>query len=407
MIIALDNCTVFDGNSEELTEGGCVVLENDQIREVSDHPVKVKDASRIDCQGRFLMPGLIDCHFHAYAPSFDIPSLDRMPISLLSQHAAAILEGALKRGFTTVRDAAGGDMGLAMALQKGLINGPRFFYSGKAISQTGGHGDGRPAGTIEPCGCGYHGALTRIADGEDAMRHAVRDELRKGATQIKLFVSGGVISPTDPIWMPQFSREEIRVAVAEAATRRTYVMAHCHTDERAKVCAEEGVRTVEHGSEILPDTAELLARTGTFVVPTMSVAAVLRDHAKELRLPPMSLGKIEGLYEKMQGSIENCARAGVKLGLGTDLLGDFHSYQGSEFGLRGELNKPIDVLRSATSINAEILQKPGELGCIAAGALADLIVVDGNPLEDLSLLADADKHIKLIVRNGELVKNSL
>lgn len=405
-MIILENCTVFDGHSEELLENGCVVIENGRIREVSGR-ARVKDADRIDGRGGFLMPGLIDCHFHAYTPSFDIHALDRMPMSLLSQHAAAILEGALQRGFTTVRDAGGGDIGLALALQRGLIKGPRFFFSGKAITQTGGHGDMRPADQIEPCGCGYRGALTRIADGADEVRHAVRDELRKGATQIKIFVSGGVVSPTDPLWMPQFTDEEIRAAVEEAATRRTYVMAHCHTDERAKVCARLGVRSIEHGTEILPDTAKLIARAGTFVVPTMSVAGVLRDKGKGLGLPPASLGKIAGLFESMQRSVETCAHAGVKLGLGTDLLGDFHSHQGDEFPLRGEVQKPIDVLRSATSVNAEILQKSGELGCIGEGALADLILVDGNPLGDLSLLADAARHVKLIIRNGEIVKNTI
>ena len=143
-------------------------------------------------------------------------------------HARVILEGALQRGFTTVRDAGGGDIGLWMAIEEGWIEGPRFFFSGKAISQTGGHGDARPGTVVEPCGCsGYTGTLSLVADGVDEVRRAVREELRKGARQIKLFVSGGVVSPTDPIWMPQFADEEISAAVHEASTRRTYVMAHC------------------------------------------------------------------------------------------------------------------------------------------------------------------------------------
>ena len=370
MITVLFNGFIFDGFNEELCEGGAVVVEDNKIVEVCDREPHFKDARRIDCQGQFLMPGLIDCHFHAYTPSLDLQGLDRMPTSLLSQHAGKLLEAALLRGFTTVRDAGGGDVGLALAVEKGLIQGPRFFFSGKAISQTGGHGDLRRPHEIEPCGCGYTGVITQIADGVDGMRLAVREELRKGATQIKLFVSGGVLSPADPIWMPQFSNEEIRTAVEEAASRRTYVMAHCHTDDRALVCAEQGVRSIEHGTEISAPTAEVLARKQVYVVPTMSIAATLRDHANQLGLRPEDEATLGDLYEKMQQSIENCTRAGVKLGLGTDLIGGFHARQNDEFQLRREVNSPIEILRSATSLNAEIVQQQGKLGCIASGAWA-------------------------------------
>ena len=405
-ITIIENCLIFDGVNEELIDGGAVIVEDDRIKEVNSSATSRVKGTRIDCKGGFLMPGLIDCHFHAYTPTFDIYSLDRMPMPLLANHAAKLLEGALLRGFTTVRDAAGGDIGLALAIEQGLIKGPRFFFCGKAISQTGGHGDFRPGDRVEPCNCNYVGSLSIVADGVDEMRKTVREELRKGATQIKLFVSGGVVSPTDPIWMPQFSPEEIRAAVEEAATRRTYVMAHCHTDERARTCVEQGVRSIEHGTEIHPETAELIAKSETYVVPTLSVIAVVRDHGKDLGIPPMGLEKIKGLYERASESIENCARVGVKLGMGTDLLGDYHDRQGGEFQLRGEINKPIDVLRSATSINAEILQKGNELGCIQPGAYADMIVVNGNPLDDLSLFADAD-NIGMIMRGGQLIKDTL
>lgn len=401
------NCRIFDGHEAEFLEDGWVVVEGNRIREVSASRVRVTGADEIDCRGGVLMPGLIDCHFHAYAPSFDIYGLDRMPMSLLSQHGANLLEQALLRGFTTVRDAGGADVGLAIAIEKGLIKGPRLFFSGKAISQTGGHGDIRPADRVEPCSCGYTGSMSLVADGVDGMRKAVREELRKGATQIKIYVSGGVVSPTDPIWMPQFSADEVRVAVQEAATRRTYVMAHCHTDDRAKACVEYGVRSIEHGTEISASTAKLIADSSTYVVPTLSVIAVIRDHGKTLGLPPSSLDKVNGLYERALGSVENCVRAGVKLGLGTDLLGDYHKLQGGELLLRGEICKAIDVLRSVTSVNAEILQKPKELGCIVPGALADLIVLRGDPLEDLSLFADAERNIPLIMRDGRLIRNTL
>ena len=409
MITVLNNARVFDGASAELLEGVSVVVEGDRIREISARTPTFKDARSIDCGGRFLMPGLIDAHFHAYTPSFDIVGIDRMPAALLVSHATAILEGALQRGFTTVRDAAGGDIGLWMAIEAGLIQGPRFFFSGKAISQTGGHGDPRPGTVTEPCSCGrYTGSLSLVADGADEMRRAVREELRKGARQIKIFVSGGVVSPTDPLWMPQFTEEEIRAAVYEAATRRTYVMAHCHTDDGARRCVEYGVRSIEHGTQINDETARFVAAGKAFVVPTLSVVEVVRKHGRALGLPPLGIEKIKGCYEQMLTSIESCMRAGVKLGLGTDLLGhEFHKLQGGELALRGEVGKPLDVLRSATSINAELLQMEGQLGCIRPGAYADLLVVDGDPLADLGLFREPQANVPLVMKGGVCVRNAL
>lgn len=405
-ITVLENCLIFDGHNEELAEGS-VIVEDKRIREICDKSVRLDAAHSIDCKGAFLLPGLIDCHFHATIPTFNIARLDKMPPSLVSAHAGGILNGALHRGFTCVRDAAGADIGLFLALEQRLIEGPRMFYSGRAITQTGGHGDMRPADQISPCACGYNGAITAVADGMDEMRRLVREELRKGAHQIKLFVSGGVLSPTDPIWMPQFSADEIRVAVEEAATRRTYVMAHCHTDERARACVDLGVRSIEHGTEIHAQTASMIAAADTYVVPTLSVIKVLCDHGGDLGLPPMALEKIGNLFETALQSVSNCAEAGVKLGFGSDLLGDYHSFQNNEFLHRGEIQKNIDVLRSATSINAKLLRMESELGCIRENALADMIIVKGNPLEDLGVLASPEKNISLIMRDGEIVKNQL
>ena len=405
-LIALENCLIFDGYNEELIEGS-VVVENNRIREVCDGDAKMASAETFDCKGTFLMPGLIDAHFHATIVTFNIPKLDSMPPSLIAQHAGHILNGTLNRGFTTIRDAGGAEIGLSLALQQGLIEGPRMFFSGKAITQTGGHGDMRPADQISPCSCGYNGALTTVADGVDEMRKTVREELRKGANQIKLFVSGGVVSPTDPIWMAQFSADEIIAAVEEAATRRTYVMAHCHTDDRARACVELGVRTIEHGTEIGKDTAALISNSDTFVVPTLSVIKVITDHGDELGLPSMSLEKVRGLFQTARESVVNCDNANVKIGFGTDLLGDYHQFQNDEFLHRGELQKNIDVLRSATSINAEILQQTDELGCIKNNALADMILVSGNPLNDISLLSKPHENISMIMRDGRIIKNML
>lgn len=409
MINIYKNSVVFDGVNEELVEGASVVIEDDRIQEVTTESVKLSGANYIDCGGRILMPGLIDAHVHAYTPTFDFYGNDHMPSSLLANHAAYILEGMLRRGFTTVRDAAGGDKGLWLAIEQGLIRGPRFFYSGKAISQTGGHGDMRPGDKIEPCGCGtYSGSISLVADGVDAVRKAVREELRKGAHQIKIFVSGGISSPNDPIWMNQFTKDEICASVHEAETHRTYVMAHCHTDEAVQRCVEYGVRTIEHGTDISGNTAALVAEKEAYVVPTLSVMDVIRSHGPKLGLPPMSMGKIKGVYERTLSSIEACTKAGVKLGLGTDLLDhQYHPLQGGELHRRREVNSAIDVLRSATSVNAEILQKSGELGCIGPGAYADILVLDFNPFKDMSAFGDAEKNIPIIMKGGQFIRNCL
>ena len=408
-MIIFDNCTVFDGVNERLIEDTSVVIEDDCIKEVSSNFLTQTDAHRINCGGRILMPGLIDAHIHAYTPTPNFFGNDHLPPALMANHASAILEGMLKRGFTSVRDAAGADIGLWLAIEQGLIAGPRLFYSGKALSQTGGHGDMRPGDNIQPCGCGsYSGSISRVVDGADEMRKAVREELRQGAHQIKLFVSGGVSSPTDPIWMNQFTEEEIRTAVYETSTRRTYVMAHCHTEEAIRRCIEYGVRSIEHGSNIGDETAKTIAEKGAFVVPTLSIVDVVRQHGPEMGLPESSMGKIHGLYDSMLSAIESCTRAGVKLGLGSDLLGhSYHPLQGGELAKRGEVNKPIDVLRSATSINAELLQKSGELGCIAPGAYADILVLDFDPFKNLSGFENAEKNIPLVMKAGQLIRNTL
>ena len=408
-VTAFENCRIFDGHGPEYIEDHRVVVAEGRIQALEPMSGNTPQGAEIvDCGNRVLMPGLIDCHFHAYGVSFSFYELDRMPRELLAQHGAKTMRDTLHRGFTTIRDAAGADIGLWLALEQGLIEGPRLFYPGRALSQTGGHGDMRPGDQIDAtaCACGYMGSLTVTADGPDEVRKAVREELRKGAHQIKIFISGGVVSPTDPLWMPQYSDEEVRAAVEEAATRRTYVMAHCHTDDGARRCVDLGVRTIEHGSEILDDTAAAIAEAGAYVVPTLSVMHVIKDYSGQLGLPSGSHGKILRVHETMLAAMETCARHGVKLGLGSDLLShEYMKLQGREFAYRGEVHSPLEVLRSATTVNAEILREEGRLGCISPNAHADLLVLDGDPMKDLSLFADAS-NIPVIMKAGEFVRRA-
>ena len=409
MTIVFEGCRVFDGVSAELRENATVVVEDGRIREIANGAVRAPaDAERVACGGRTLMPGLIDAHFHALLVDLNIPALDDMPASLLHQHARHNLEGALRRGFTTVRDAGGADLGLALAVERGLIAGPRILFAGRGLSQTGGHGDMRKQTRFEPCGCaGYHGPLTQVADGVDAVRRVVRDELRKGAHQIKMMVSGGVLSPTDPIWMDQYSDEEIRVGVEEAATRRTYVMAHAHTASAVRRCAELGVRSIEHGTLVDAEAAEAAAAAGAFVVPTLVTLFAMIESGDQFGLPRIFAEKLQGLGEDGLRSLEICQAAGVPMGFGTDLVGPLQDRQSREFLIRGQVLAPIEILRSATSINAALIQRSGELGTIAPGAIADILVVDGDPLSDLGLLQEQGRHMPVIMKDGRFHKNEL
>jgi imidazolonepropionase-like amidohydrolase len=400
--ILFSRCRVFDGQSPELLETLDVLVENGRIKEVSDRPIRSDSAHVVPVKGRTLLPGLIDAHWHAVAADVNLTRLDSMPESLRTAHARVYLEEALNRGFTTIRDAGGADFGLAQAVEQGLIRGPRILFCGRALSQTGGHGDMRPVQHVPAC-C-WSGALGQLADGPTEVRRAIREELRKGAHHIKIMVSGGAASPTDPLWMLQYSEEEIRAAVDEAARRRTYVMAHAHTSEAIRRSVEYGVRSVEHGTLIDPDTAKLVAAKGAFVVPTLVVIATLWEQGSALGLPRVSVDKIAELKEAARASLEVLEAAGVKVGFGTDLLGILHREQSREFLLRAEVLSPLEVLRSATSVNAELLCRSGELGVIAPGAVADLIVVDGNPLKDLGVLQEEGRHMPVIMKAGEFHK---
>jgi imidazolonepropionase-like amidohydrolase len=403
--ILFSRCRVFDGQAPEPREPLDVLVEGDRIREVSDRPIRSDAARVLRVDGRTLMPGLIDAHWHVIAADVNLTRLDSMPESLRVAHARVYLEEALDRGFTTIRDAGGADLGLALAVEQGLIRGPRLFFGGRALSQTGGHGDMRPR--EHPDACCQAGALGQLADGPDEVRRVTRQELRKGAHHIKLMVSGGVASPVDPIWMLQYSEEEIRAAVDETGRWRRYVMAHAHTAEATRRCVAYGVRSVEHGTLVDRETAEFVAARGAFVVPTLVVIHALWEQGPALGFPPVSLGKLAEVKDAAIGSLEILRAAGVKVGFGTDLLGPLHREQSREFRLRAEVLSPAEILRSATSVNAELLDRTGELGVVAPGAIADLLVVDGNPLEDLGLLLDEGRHLAVIMKGGELHKVTL
>jgi imidazolonepropionase-like amidohydrolase len=405
--VTLINGLLFDGHSPELREGASVLVRDGRITEIGDRPIKAEGARTLDLQGKLLMPGLIDAHFHAYGVSLDVHQFDQMPLSLLAHHAGKLLEAALMRGYTTVRDAAGADYGLAQAIELGLIRGPRIFFAGRALSQTGGHGDFRVPERVQLCSCGYSNTLSMVVDGDDEVRAAVREELRRGAHQIKIFASGGAFSPNDPVWMPQFCDSEIRTAVDEAATRRSYVMAHAHTAEVARRCVTLGVRSIEHGTFIDAETARFIASADAFVVPTLATFECTRRYGREFGLPARNVAKLQEIADHGLRALEHCLRAGVKVGFGTDLLGTLHEHQSKEFAIRREVATALDILRSATSMNARLLGREGEIGEISPGARADLLVIDGNPLDDISLLERHGESIRLVMKDGVIFNNRL
>jgi imidazolonepropionase-like amidohydrolase len=354
------------------------------------------------------MPGLIDAHIHAYSVDVDIQASDRYPLTYVSHDARRMLEESLDRGFTSVRDTGGADHGLSMAIERGLVRGPRLFYCGKALSQTGGHGDFRRPGEQDPCSCGgYKGHLSTVVDGVDDVRRAIRDELRQGAQFIKIFASGGVASTGDPLDSIQFSAEEVLAAVDEVERHGTYVTAHVHPDAALRRAVELGVHCIEHGTFISDETAVLAAERETSIVPTLAVIKALATYGREMGFPDESLEKLAIAEPRALGSLEIMQRAGVQIGFGSDLLGDLDRHQCTEFTIRREVFGSIDILRSATSVNARIIGEGDRLGVVAPGFAADLIVVDGDPLTDITLFDEQGSKVPIVMKGGTLVKSTM
>lgn len=407
----LRNCTVFDPRPGTLSTGMSVLLQDGKIAAVSDQPIPPAGAEVIDLGGRTVLPGLIDCHVHVNAVrvTSGLAANRVLPASFIAAAASQVMRGMLMRGFTTVRDAGGADRGLQEAVAQGLFLGPRLFIAGRAISQTGGHGDFRERiDSPAPCGCEhFNSGIGRVADGVPAVQAAVRDEIRLGANQIKVMASGGVASAADPVHFLQYSQAELETVVEEAQRAHTYVMAHAYTPAAVSRAVEAGVRTIEHGNLIDADTAALMAKRGAFLVPTLVTFKALADHGARLGFPADMLAKLSAIVAVGTQSLRLARAAGVKMAYGTDLLGELHEHQSDEFLIRAEALPALDVLRSATSTAAEVLNMEGRLGVVAPGAFADLVVVDGNPLDDLALLGGQGRHMPCIVKGGQVVKNTL
>lgn len=407
--ILFKNFEMLEPAHGELRGGYQLLVDGSLIKELSDKPIRADNATAIDCGGGTLMPGLIDCHVHAMHSEVNVRFLEAMPLTLLTARAGSRLRAMLDRGFTTVRDTGGADWGVKSAVETGHFIGPRLFIAGKSIGPTGGHADSRRrtdmGGSCICCdGLQFKSA---IADGADEVRKAAREQMRQGCDHVKIMMSGGVASPYDPLDSLQFSIPEVQAAVEEAHAFGRYVCAHAYSAEAITRAAHNGVRTIEHGNLIDDAAAKLMAQKGMFLVANLVAYYAMKDRAAKFGMTAESLEKNDMVIGGGLKSLEICKRAGVPVAYGSDLLGDLAVDQSREFALRSEVVSPIEIIRSATAIGAQVLRQEGKLGTLAPGAFADIIVIDGNPLKNLALFEGQGQHLPVIMKGGKVHKNRL
>lgn len=392
--LTITNARIFDGHSSELIEGA-VVISGGVVKSVGEH---TSEGRTLDARGKVILPGLIDAHFHAYAISLAGLPNESGPLSYSALAGARRLGAALRRGFTTVRDVAGGDIGLANAIAQGLLSSPRYYFTGPALSQTGGHGDPR---TADIDTCFSHGHMCAIVDGVDNLRKAVRERFRTGSHAIKVMTSGGVVSLTDPIRLPQYSAEEIQAVADEASRRGSYVAAHAYSPEAIRHSVQNGVRSIEHGNLLDEDTAQLMAQHASFLVPTLAAYDAMNRRGELLNLSSISQKKNSEVLEAGQTAIQIAHSAGVKIGFGSDLMGELEDDQLRGVRLQIEASGILETLRSMTTINAELLQND-RIGRLSPGSVGDALILDGNPFEDAAALWDETRP-RAVVQNGSVV----
>lgn len=407
--IVVRNARLFDSLAGAMREHATVVIQGERIEAVTQEPLEVGDAQIIDAAGRAVLPGLIDCHVHVMATTHDLLGLALQSASLVAAESSHVLRAMLHRGFTTVRDAGGADAGLREAVARGLFEGPRLFVAGRPISQTGGHADMRPPGVRGEmfCACAGLGLVGAIADGVGEVRKAVREQVRQGANHIKLMAGGGVASPTDPIDGTQFSIDELRAACEEAEAANLYTLAHAYSPRAVTRAVQAGVRSIEHGNLIDEGTARVMKQHGAFLVPTLSTYAALAEEGERLGWSVEMLAKLQTVHDRGLDAVRLARAEGVPIAFGTDLLGHMHARQSGEFALRAGVVPPVELLQSVTSVPARLMGQEGRIGALVAGAWADLLIVDGDPLASLDMLARPDPGLRLIMQGGRVVRDCL
>jgi imidazolonepropionase-like amidohydrolase len=403
------NFALLEPDHGELRQGYELLVEGETIRELSDKPIKAAKADVVDCGGRTLMPGLIDSHVHVFLTEVYIRTMESMPLTLMTARAINLMRGMIDRGFTSVRDTGGADWGIKEAVEKGDVAAPRLFIAGQAIGPTGGHSDPRRRtdfGTRCQC-CNAMAYTMNQSDGVSAVRKSVREQMRLGADHIKIMMSGGVASPYDPLDSLQFSLDEVRTAVEEAKAFGRYVCAHAYTPEAISRAALCGVRAIEHGNLIDDASAKLMAENNMFLTANLVAYYAMKERAAEFGMTGDMLAKNDLVIDGGLRSLEICKRAGVPVAYGSDLLGQLQVDQSREFLLRREVLSPIEIIRSATTVGAQLLRMEGKLGTLRAGAFADMILVDGDPLKDLELFQGQGARLPMIMKGGKFHKNTL
>lgn len=405
--LVLRGATLVDGTGADPVADAVVVVEGDRITQVGGRPPS--GGREVDLGGMTLTPGLIDAHAHLTIVDVGDTDAVRTPLAVTAARIFHVCELALDAGFTTVRDAAGADGGLAAAVAQGLIRGPRILPSGPIISQVGGHGDHRFPWDHHHHSYtrGYPGlALMSVAvNGPDEVRLAAREAFRHGATQLKVCTSGGVVSFTDRLEDAQLTVEELRAAVEEAEARDTYVLAHAHNSRGIRNGLEAGVRCFEHATMLDHATAHAIAAAGAYVVPTFAVIRLMLDEWQEWGIPEEVLPKVADVEALMAKSMRLAIDAGVKIGSGSDLLGPTQNRRGLELVIKSQLIGPMAALVSSTLTNAEIMRLDHEVGSVAEGKRADLVAFAGNPLDDPELF-DTPDRVAVVVQGGQIVKDT-
>ncbi len=404
------NCSLLDCTGAEPTSGSTVVVDDERIVRVvrGAEPILPKDAERIDCAGRTLMPGLTDAHVHAAIIETDPGKMRRESAATTALRIKDVLEQTLDAGFTTVRDAFGLDWGFVQAIDRGLLRGPRVLFSGSCLSQTGGHGDWRePHNDDEPIE-GIHGlvATPRICDSPDEMRRAARQMLRTGAHAIKIMGGGGCMSPTDELEHTQFTIEEMAAACHEARTVGRMTMAHVYTPQGIMNAVRAGVRSIEHGNFLNEESASCMREAGAYFVPTLTTYDLISAFGAAQGVPQNMLDKINKAKAGGMQSLAVARDAGLKICSGSDVLASMQPFKAMELSLKATVLGAHEAILSATRTNAELFGLADEIGTVEEGKQADLIVVDGQPLDDVAVLQNAD-NIRLVMRGGRTLKLTL
>ncbi len=423
--ILFTNVSVFDGNSDELAEGVEVFVEGNLIEAVG-REISADNARVIDGGGRTLMPGLHDMHTHIAIFRGVTESRNKLSLPYHGAVAAARLEGMLMNGFTTIMDTGGPARFAQRLVDEGIFKGPRIYPSEAMISQTSGHGDFRtttephpnlPGNRTHPWDSHY----SCIADGETEVRRCVRQNLRRGASQVKIMAGGGVSSQFDPIHSKQSSPAETRAAVEAAAAWGTFVAAHALTDEAVREAVENGVKYILHGTFITRQTARMMAEKGVYLGPTLAAVYATPWEVLETMLTPTSMRKLKPVYDTYPSAMNAAVEAGVTMIYGTDILApptralEFDDKANSEFVYLARYMSNAEALKAATGNAGRLIQETGEnnpyplgeTGTIRPGAYADILLVDGDPLANINLMTDPDNNFDLIMKDGVIYKNAL